>query len=124
MGDWKEGDQTAKGWVGRKFYLSREAVALLADHCKGTPLTMSAYIDGLIKRELDSPAERFLRGANQRETFTTQDGTVLPTATESTERHKEQRAAYEKAGGFDGVVKRSTTTPDKQPAKKEFDLDV
>lgn len=47
-----ERDATAKGWPARKFYLSPEAIELLEGHCKGTPLTMSAYLDMLIKNAL------------------------------------------------------------------------
>ena len=49
-----ERDATAKGWPARKFYLSPEAIELLEGHCKGTPLTMSAYLDMLIKNALGS----------------------------------------------------------------------
>ena len=44
-----------RGWPARKFYLSPEAISLVEKHCAGTPLTMSAYIDALIKRDLAPP---------------------------------------------------------------------
>lgn len=42
------------GWPAKKFYLSLEAIELLRQHCEGTPLTMSAYLDLLIKQNLSS----------------------------------------------------------------------
>ena len=48
-----KGTMLAKvGWPAKKFYLSPEAIELLRQHCEGTPLTMSAYLDLLIKQNL------------------------------------------------------------------------
>lgn len=52
-------DATKRGWLGRKYYLSPEAIELLESHCKGTPLTMSAYLDLLIKQGLAPPSSPF-----------------------------------------------------------------
>lgn len=56
-----KGTMLAKvGWPAKKFYLSPEAIELLRQHCEGTPLTMSAYLDLLIKQNLspDSAVRR------------------------------------------------------------------
>jgi hypothetical protein len=46
---------------GVKYYLSDEAIRLLVAHCAGTPMTMSAYLDQLIKTDLSSPQTAELR---------------------------------------------------------------
>jgi len=118
----------AKGWPGRKFYLSNEAFALLKAHCEGTPLTMSAYLDGLIKAQLDSPAERFLR---------TQDGTLLPIAPAETvaDTSKDGNEAARIAKRIAEIESTGRPPRDpreplgdfqkvKQPAKKDFKIDL
>lgn len=153
---YRDGEETARGWKAKKYYLSDEAIALLVAHCKGTPYTMSAWIDMTIKRELDNPAERFLReqhpvaevakvlgeGAKQLEELT--KPAVPPMKHTDIRSEQLPRAAYEKAGGFDGVVARAviveeskTSRPPrdpreplgafqevKQPAKKDFKVDL
>lgn len=57
-----KGTMLAKvGWPAKKFYLSPEAIELLRQHCEGTPLTMSAYLDLLIKQNLGAapPSSKF-----------------------------------------------------------------
>lgn len=57
-----KGTMLAKvGWPAKKFYLSPEAIELLRQHCEGTPLTMSAYLDLLIKQNLSAepPSSKF-----------------------------------------------------------------
>lgn len=56
MNGYVEGEKTGRGWRAKKFYLSDEAAALLKAHCEGTPLTMSACIDQLVKDKLGPPA--------------------------------------------------------------------
>lgn len=109
-----------KGWPARKFYLSAEAIALMENHCKGTPLSMSAYLDMLIKRDL-APFRRVEPGEfEQRDLFTTQDGTVLPAVAKriaevESKTDRPPRDPREPLGQFQKV---------KQPTKKDFDLDV
>lgn len=50
--DETDGYITGRGWRGRKYYLSDEAVALLKAHCHGTPYSMSAALDLMIKERL------------------------------------------------------------------------
>jgi len=122
----------AKGWPGRKFYLSNEAFALLKAHCEGTPLTMSAYLDGLIKAQLDSAAERFLR--EQPSAKVTHSGSE-----EAREMAETIADALSKITGVDpikavevpttatGRLTRLTPEPQeikKQPAKKDFKIDL
>lgn len=49
---YQKGEETARGWRAKKYYLSEEAIQLLAAHCKGTPVTMSAWLDAVIKQHL------------------------------------------------------------------------
>lgn len=129
MNDYEKGTQTARGWKAKKYYLSDEAIALLMEHCSGTPLTMSAYLDGLIKRELDSPAEQFLRAQPVAEvTKVLEEGQrqieelTAPTATEVVARIAEHesntgrppRDPREPLGAFQSM----------KPAKKDFDIDL
>lgn len=137
---YRDGDETAKGWKSRKYYLSDEAIALLVEHCNGTPLTMSAYLDGLIKRELYhapyDPADRSHReplaevrkvldeGAKQvadltAPTMTTQDGTVLPAM-----KHANTKAGELNDAELDQHIRNLREDHKKQSAKKDFDLDV
>lgn len=128
MNEFNDGVETARGWHARKYYLSDEAIALLVEHCKGTPLTMSAYLDQLIKQELGEPrvgwtpeevqaheAEfRRVLDEGQRQiaeltaaydkprTITTQDGTTLPVP----------------------PMKHTDTRSEKQPTKKDFKVDI
>jgi len=95
-----------KGWPARKLYLSPEAIALMEAHCKGTPLTMSAYVDMLIKRDAAIPTRP---GGPSSQPKADVRSFVLPTPD----------------AGSDAPS--NPLNPDnvrKQPTKKDFDLDV
>lgn len=102
------------GWPARKFYLSPEAFDLLKAHCEGTPLTMSAYVDMLIKQALnpivatnrgEPPAvaeERARKAALERgitEAHAAVNARQTPTIEQSKQAMAEHAAFLRKAGG-------------------------
>lgn len=100
-----------KGWPARKLYLSPEAIALMENHCKGTPLTMSAYVDMLIKRDAENP--------------------YLPADYKERIAPAETPAQRSRPGEYLGEPKRGTAAdvPARERVttaanKKDFDLDV
>lgn len=108
-----------KGWPARKLYLSPEAIALMENHCKGTPLTMSAYVDMLIKRDLEQPSPYVpgaLAATVKPEIFDAYKGTPLEPPAITEERAKQ--AALQRGIG------EAKAALLKQPTKKDFDLDV
>jgi hypothetical protein len=110
VSSYEEGDTTARGWRGKKYYLSDEAIALLVAHCKGTPLTMSAYLDQLIKAELTP------RGI----------ASLPPAAAEVHEVLAEGKHQLDelRAPILDPVKTRNLVLEPKQPTKKDFDIDL
>ena len=94
-----------KGWPARKLYLSPEAIAMMENHCKGTPLTMSAYVDMLIKRDL-LPKQRVEPGEFE---------VALP---------KRPGGPVDNRPVVPPVVHADIRTEKKQPTKKDFEIDV
>lgn len=124
MSDIGDGVETARGWKAKKYYLSDEAIALLVAHCKGTPLTMSAYLDGLIKHELDHPAVTEARsvideGRRQLEELTSEP--AVPPMT-----HTDIRAEQIPGKTSPVVPQRRVRIEDQKPvhSKKDFDIDL
>lgn len=137
---YRDGEETARGWKAKKYYLSAEAIELLAAHCKGTPLTMSAWIDMTIKRELDSPAERFLREQQPVETMQKlldEGRRQLADLTNAGRDANETRAklppnrttfvvpaGYEAVRDAEGRATGDVRPIVKQPTKKDFKVDL
>lgn len=110
-----------KGWPARKLYLSPEAIALMENHCKGTPLTMSAYVDMLIKRDLTEnqyPPPHTLpeiaRRVAENEALGATDRGEPPAVAEE----RAKQAALQRGIG------EAKAALLKQPTKKDFDIDV
>lgn len=134
---YREGDETAKGWKGRKYYLSDEAIALLMEHCRGTPLTMSAFIDDMVKRELGLVIEE---GRRQIAELTSEQATVPPMTHTDIREHivapvldpdksrnlviKPKRRPGRSKLVYNKATKTIDTVTTEQPAKKDFDLDI
>src|SRR5689334_10575727 len=102
-----------KGWPARKLYLSPEAIALMENHCKGTPLTMSAYVDMLIKRDA-TPLKRVEPGEFE---VPKRPGGPPPAETPAVADERAKQAALQRGIG---EAKAALT---KQPTKKDFDID-
>jgi len=116
-----DAETTSRGWKRKKYYLSDEAVALLVAHCKGTPLTMSAYLDGLIKDQLAPHEEvRKVIDEGQRQFA---DLTSVMTPAELQLREEEKRELLGPAIDPAKVNPRIVIEP-KQPTKKDFDIDL
>lgn len=104
-----------KGWPARKLYLSPEAIALMENHCKGTPLTMSAYVDMLIKRDL---TENPYLPPDYKVRLTDEASTITPEMFEAA-----QRIAAENDKRTVAPVPSRARIPT-SAAKKDFDIDV
>lgn len=103
-----------KGWPARKLYLSPEAIALMENHCKGTPLTMSAYVDMLIKSDLQQKQREPEPPAGYAHV-------IGPTSRNEPPAVAEERAKQAALQRGIGEAKAALL---KQPTKKDFNLDV